>query len=78
MNELIEELVRRYCPNGEPNLSRNQFTKAIQIACEAQRNACLRESDKFKTSLDMKIRDSEREAILNAEVSKEDYENVSN
>ena len=50
----------------------------VDFVCKAQRNACLRESDKYKTALDIKIKDSEREAILNAEVSKEDYENISN
>ena len=70
MNELIE-FVWKHC---EHPLIKEEFAQAIETACKAQRNACLRESDKFKTSLDIKIRDSERESIKNAEIRKEDYE----
>lgn len=77
MNELIEELWMKYVLAPSMllrNFDQDQFAKAIQIACKAQANACLRESDKFKTPLDIKIRDSERESIKNAEIERCDYE----
>ena len=62
MNELIEQL-RRQLNKGETT-----FGDAIQTACQAQRNACLRiyESNwerQYMTKL-----------IKNAEIRKEDYE----
>lgn len=69
MNELIEELWVEHNTGMYTG-----FKQAIQTACKAQRNACLRESDKFKTSLDIKIRDSERESIKNAQIIESDYE----
>ena len=70
VNKLIEELWEKY--SDDYDIRKTEFKQAIQTACQAQRNACLRESDKFKTSLDIKIRDSERESIKNAEITKED------
>ena len=62
MNELIEQL-RRQLNKGETT-----FGDAIQTACKAQRNACVRiyESNwerQYMTKL-----------IKNAEIRKEDYE----
>ena len=78
MNELIEELFEQYASERRNNISMLfvDFAQAIETACKAQRNACLRESDKFKTSLDIKIRDSERESIKNAKIKRCDYEQI--
>ena len=64
MNELIEQL-RRQLNKGETT-----FGDAIQTACKVQRNACVQaykdeciSPDKWRIN-----------AILNAEIRKEDYE----
>ena len=62
MNELIEEL-RQQLNRGETT-----FGDAIQTACKAQRNACLREWT--NTHFDYEIGCN----ILTAEIRKEDYE----
>ena len=62
MNELIEKL-RRQLNKGEIT-----FGDAIQTACKAQRNACVREWT--NTHFDYEIGCN----ILNAEIKREDYE----
>ena len=63
MNELIEELWF-----GGDYEKRKDFEQAIQTACKAQRNACLRiyESNWERQYM--------TELIKNAEIRKEDYE----
>ena len=72
MNELIEELWRvarlREYPGIQELINKVDFTQAIQTACKAQRNACLREWT--NTHFDYEIGCN----ILNAEIRKEDYE----
>ena len=74
MNELIKELVRQYCPNGEPNLSRNQFAEAIQTACKAQRNACIREFKRYSKAHEYKISNNWAKAISMSKIERQDCE----
>ena len=64
MNELIE-FVWEHCKHP---LIKEEFAEAIQTACKAQRNACLRiyESNWERQYM--------TELIRNAEIRKEDYE----
>ena len=71
MNELIEELWKHYMCNPLVEggyTKKDGFKQAIQNACKAQRNACLRiyESNWERQYM--------TELIKNAEITKEDYE----
>ena len=68
MNELIVELLNKYSNKGIINLNPLEFAEAIQTACKAQRNACVREWT--NTHFDYEIGCN----ILTAEIRKEDYE----
>ena len=75
MNELIEKLIRKYCPNGEPSFSRNQVAEAIQTACQAQRNACKRVYlDMEYYGCDMDEPHGYSEDLENAEITEADYD----
>ncbi len=84
MNELIEELWVKFSydtdisfygetPESiEELMDYHDFKQAIQIACKAQRNACVR---RFQDELDKRIHGGNSiRTILNAEITKEDYE----
>lgn len=70
MNELIEELFEKYATERRNNVSIlfTDFQQAIQTACEAQRNACLRVCNEF----DLPQNNFDRMAT--AEITEEDYE----
>ena len=71
MNKLIEELWKHYMCNPLVEggyTKKDGFEQAIQTACKAQRNACLREWT--NTHFDYEIGCN----ILTAEIRKEDYE----
>ena len=73
MNELMEKLIDEFeiaCHLSFDCIERENFAQAIQTACKAQRNACVQaykdeciSPDKWRIN-----------AILNAEIRKEDYE----
>ena len=63
MNELIEELWF-----GSDYEKRKDFEQAIQTACKAQRNACAKAYVNANFDFDA------GGDILNAEITKEDYE----
>ena len=75
MNEFHKHLVKKFFPNANyDDLSIGeikQFIEQIEYVCKAQRNACVQaykdeciSPDKWRIN-----------AILNAEIRKEDYEN---
>ena len=66
MNELIEAMWEKY--SDDYDIRKTDFQQAIQTACKAQRNACLREW--INTHFDSEIGCN----ILTAEIRKEDYE----
>ena len=68
MDELIEELWNRELEYNSVPMDFIEFKQAIQTACKAQRNACLRiyESNWERQYM--------TELIKNAEIRKEDYE----
>ena len=71
MNELINELIKKYGSDMGESIGKifneDNFRQAIQTACKAQRNACLRiyESNWERQYM--------TELIKNAEITKEDY-----
>ena len=71
MNELIEKLIYEFetaCHLSFDCVEEEKFKDAIQTACKAQRNACLRiyESNWERQYM--------TELMKNAEIRKEDYE----
>ena len=71
MNELIEKLIDEFettCNLSFDYIEEEKFKDAIQTACKAQRNACVRiyESNWERQYM--------TELIRNAEIRKEDYE----
>lgn len=65
MNELIEKLWDKF--SDDYDMRKSEFKQAIQEACQAQRNACVRS---FRESEEY----TEVEFIKNAEITKADYE----
>ena len=71
MNKLIEKLIDKFeteCHLSFDCIEREKFEQAIQTACKAQRNACLREWT--NTHFDYEIGCN----ILTAEIKRCDYE----
>ena len=68
MNELIVELLNKYSNKGIINLNPLEFAEAIQTACKAQRNACMRIYERNWERQYM------TELIKNAEIERCDYE----
>ena len=71
MNKLIEKLIDKFeteCHLSFDCIEREKFEQAIQTACKAQRNACLRiyESNWERQYM--------TELIKNAEIERCDYE----
>ena len=72
MNELIEELWKKFMCNPLVEggyTKKDGFEQAIQTACKAQRNACARIYKLYPWAGNL-----EGDNILNAEITKEDYE----
>ena len=72
MNELIEQLIDKFeteCHLSFDCIEREKFEQAIQTACKAQRNACARIYKLYPWAGNL-----EGDNILNAEITKEDYE----
>ena len=75
MNELIEVLLRDFEDISNWYLSQEEkekFKQAIQTACKAQRNACLRRLVEVASNNDFTI--TLRDAVFTAEITKVDYE----
>ena len=73
MNELIEELWKHYMCNPLVDggyTKKDGFIQAIQAACKAQRNACIRQYDRNTVT----VNTDTWQAIESAEITKEDYE----
>ena len=71
MNELIEKLTDRFeteCHLSFDCIEREKFEQAIQIACQAQRNACARAYVSANFDFDA------CEDIKNAKIERCDYE----
>ena len=70
MNELIEELWKHYMCNPLVEggyTKKDGFKQAIQTACKAQRNACVRESPYL-------INSQTYNKIKTAKIERQDYE----
>lgn len=85
MNDLIEELLKKYSTEEElfdvygfpyiiDVVHLEDFKRAAQTACKAQRNACLRKADEFGINSDFVSKDSIRRNIEKAEIKRCDYE----
>lgn len=76
MNKLIEKLWNGYIIAPSlmfGNFDKDQFAKAIEKACEAQRRACWRGySTPIVFNWEEEI--TPRDVILNAQITEEDYE----
>lgn len=70
MNELIEKLWGSIIESDDYNFP--VFKQAIQTACKAQRNACLRRLVEVASNNDFTI--TLRDAVFTAEITKVDYE----
>ena len=74
MNELIEQLTDRFeteCHLSFDCIEEEKFKDAIQTACKAQRNACLR---RYQEEFNKRIYGSNSViSILTAEIEKQDY-----
>ena len=76
MNELIEELWRvarlREYPGIQELINKVDFTQAIQTACEAQRNACVRDFNNYAQRHEYS--NNCARVILKAKIERQDYE----
>ena len=70
MNELIE-FVWKHC---EHPLIKEEFAQAIQTACEAQRNACIREFRRYSKVNEYEISENWARAISMSKIERQDYE----
>ena len=83
MNELIEKLFGEYAVywhlvglGKKPSVNEKRFAEAIKEACQAQRNACKRVYN--EVCLHSSIPTTAAVSLIkNAEIRKEDYENIS-
>ena len=75
MNELIEELFEKYrtvsYTYGEL-VDKENFAIAIQTACEAQRNACVRDFNNYAQRHEYS--NNCARVILKAKIERQDYE----
>ena len=74
MNELMEKLIDEFeiaCHLSFDCIERENFAQAIQTACKAQRNACVRD---FRYNRRHTGLSAAEKSIKNAEIRKEDYE----
>lgn len=85
MNELIEELWKKHskdiptgfvnvygCEQMELMVSRESFAQSIQTACEAQRNACVRDFNNYAQRHEYS--NNCARVILKAKIERQDYE----
>ena len=70
MNELIE-FVWEHCKHP---LIKEEFAEAIQTACKAQRNACIREFKRYSKAHEYKISNNWAKAISMSKIERQDYE----
>ena len=68
MNELIE-FVWKHC---EHPLIKEEFAQAIETACEAQRNACVRDFNNYAQRHEYS--NNCARVILKAKIERQDYE----
>jgi hypothetical protein len=76
MNELIEKLFSNFIKARFPldSLTKDDMRIIVELACKAQRNACLRKADEFGINSDYVSKDSIRRNIEYAEITEADYE----
>ena len=74
MNELIEELFEQYASERRNNISMlfADFAQAIQTACKAQRNACVRDFNNYAQRHEYS--NNCARVILKAKIERQDYE----
>ena len=70
MNELIE-FVWKHC---EHPLIKEEFAQALQPACKAQRNACIREFRRYSKVNEYEISENWARAISMSKIERQDYE----
>ena len=70
MNELIE-FVWKHC---EHPLIKEEFAQAIETACKAQRNACIREFRRYSKVNEYEISENWARAISMSKIERQDYE----
>ena len=71
MNELIEELFEEHV-NDKCEILFTDFAQAIQTACEAQRNACVRDFNNYAQRHEYS--NNCARVILKAKIERQDYE----
>lgn len=75
MNEFHKHLVEKFFPNASYNdLSIGEiekFIEQIEYVCKAQRNACIREYDRYSDPNNIELT---KEYIKTAEIERCDYE----
>ena len=77
MNELIEELFEEHARlfmNDKCEMLFTDFAQAIQTACKAQRNACIREFRRYSKVHEYKISENWARAISMSKIERQDYE----
>lgn len=78
MNELIEDLFETYTHLHDADNSQiiciEEFKYAIQTACKAQRNACIREFRRYSKVNEYEISENWARAISMSKIERQDYE----
>ena len=74
MNELIEKLWDRELEYNLTPMDFIEFKQAIQTACEAQRNACVREFRRYSKVNEYEISENWARAISMSKIERQDYE----
>ena len=75
MNELIEELFEEHV-NDKCEILFTDFALAIETACKAQRNACVREFRRYSKVHEYKISENWARAISMSKIERQDYEQI--
>ena len=77
MNELIEKLIDEFetaCHLSFDCVEEEKFKDAIQTACKAQRNACIREFRRYSKVNEYEISENWARAISMSKIERQDYE----
>ena len=78
MNELIEnqliEQLESIMLSTSINDAMEFFKQAVQAACQAQRNACIREFKRYSKAHEYKISNNWAKAISMSKIERQDYE----
>ena len=73
MNELIAELFEEHV-NDKWEILFTDFALAIETACKAQRNACVREFRRYSKANEYEISENWARAISKSKIKRQDYE----